>query len=107
MGNNQPRFQTISNNGPKPMYFVHLGQRFALPPPPDGFHYVRLPNNKLVRRIERRNIMQHSRKHAVMHAITNYRQELQQLMPKPGKHPREKRAEKRRREVAQAAMLDE
>lgn len=102
---NRPRFQGATNNGPKPMFFVHLGQRFALPSPPDGYHYVRQPNNKLVRRMERRNIMQHGRQFTIMHKLTQYRRELHALMPRPGKHPREKRAEKRRRMQAQAIVV--
>lgn len=103
---NRPRFGGIVNNGPKPLYFVHLGQRFELPEALPGHHYVRAPNNKLVRRMERRNIMMHRKPmgNSVMHKITKFRRELVALMPKPGRHPHEKRAEKRRRIEAQKSV---
>lgn len=105
---NRTRFGGATNRGPKPMFYVHLGQRFELPDVPDGHHYVRGPNNKLVRRMMRKQIMAHRNPigGSIMHKITAFRRELGVLAPKPGMSPKQKRAERRRREeVARQVVL--
>lgn len=105
--NNKPRFAGAVNKGPKPMYFVHLGQRFELLDVADGFHYRRAPNNKLVRRMERKQILQHRKPNgnSIMHKITAFRRELGALAPKPSPGPKQRRAEKRRRAAANAQVV--